>query len=142
MRWVLKRELIALPVVGWLIRLAGDIPVDRGSRTDAVRMLNECAETLRRGLSVMVFPEGTRNETSVGPFKSGAFRLAIREGVPILPLAVSGSERWLDRRFRPGVGSARAVILPAIATEGLSVRDADELARRVRVAIEDALGRP
>jgi 1-acyl-sn-glycerol-3-phosphate acyltransferase len=140
MRWVLKRELVDLPVVGWLIRLSGDIPVDRSSRSDAVRMLSECAETLRSGLSVMLFPEGTRNETGVGAFKSGAFRLAIREGAPILPLAVSGTETWLDRRFRPGAGRSRAVILPVIETEGLSGRDADALARRVQAAIEDALG--
>lgn len=140
MRWVVKRELLSVPLVGRLIRLAGDIPIDRASPKEAAKVLAECEATLEAGLSVMLFPEGTRNPEHLGPFRSGAFRLAVRAQAPILPIALTGTPScWAPRAPRLGVGRAVARILEPWPTDGLSLRDVGLLADRVRRRILDAL---
>jgi 1-acyl-sn-glycerol-3-phosphate acyltransferase len=140
MRWVVKRELLDVPLVGTLIRLGGDIPVDRASRAGAVALLAECERTLRSGLSVMIFPEGTRHPQQLGPFKNGAFRLAVQLGVPILPVALTGTHQCLTTGpWRLGTAVARARILEPVATQGLSLRDASSLCHQVRESILLAL---
>jgi 1-acyl-sn-glycerol-3-phosphate acyltransferase len=110
MRFVAKEELFELPLVGWLLKLGGDIPVRRGDRRSAEDMLDACRATLARGLSVMLFPEGTRSPAGgLGHFKRGAFQVAIAEGVPILPIALHGTERCVGMG---GLERARALALP------------------------------
>ena len=90
MKWLSKKELFRLPVMGWLMRLAGDIPLKRGFGPSTIEAMAKCREALANRVSVMIFPEGTRSATAeMLPFKDGAFRLAIDAGVPILPLAVA-----------------------------------------------------
>ena len=150
MQWVVKQELFKLPVAGWLIRLGGDIPVRRGEGESVRAMFSSCRHALRNGLSVMIFPEGTRSEDgSTHRFKDGAFRLAIEEGVPILPIAIGGTHRCMPKGSR-WFGEARAVarILAPIETRGLSASDAAGLRDRAQARItenvaelEDALER-
>jgi 1-acyl-sn-glycerol-3-phosphate acyltransferase len=91
-RFIAKQELFRLPVFGWYMRIGGHIPVDRGNHQRAVASLVKAAETVRSGTSIIVFPEGTRSRTGrVQPFKKGPFVLAMKAGVPVIPIAISGS---------------------------------------------------
>lgn len=91
-RFIAKRELFRIPVFGWYLRLGGHIPVDRRNHVQAVQSLRAAAAVVRAGTSLIVFPEGTRSRNAqVQPFKKGPFALAMEAGVPIVPVAVSGS---------------------------------------------------
>ena len=143
MRWVGKEELYKNPVVGHLFRWGGDIQLRRGDRASVIDMMRECRVTLAGGVSVMLFPEGTRSpDGRLLPFKPGAFDLAIAAGAPILPIAISGT-----RDCRPkgsnwfGKARASATILEPIETTGLTAADVPALAERVRGRISEALGK-
>jgi 1-acyl-sn-glycerol-3-phosphate acyltransferase len=137
MKWLSKAELFRIPVMGWMMWLAGDIPVKRGFGPSALEAMERCRQVLRERVSVMIFPEGTRSRTAeLLPFKDGAFRLAIEAGVPILPLAVSGTRTALpkhDWRFGKSVGEVR--VLDPIETSGLTLADVPALKARVRETI-------
>ena len=140
MKWLSKAELFRIPVMGWMMWLAGDIPVWRGFGPSAVEALARCREALRNRVSVMIFPEGTRSKTAeLLPFKDGAFRLAIEAGVPILPLALSGTGTALrkhDWRFGRSVAEVR--VLEPIETAALTLADVPRLKARVRETIVQA----
>lgn len=140
MKWLSKAELFKVPVLGWLMHLAGDIPVRRGEGRSAVEALQRCRTVLKRRVSVMIFPEGTRSPTAdMLPFKDGAFRLAIDAGVPILPLAVSGTGTALPKHgWRFGRSVAEVRVLEPIETVGLTVKDVPALRERVRARILEA----
>ncbi|MBI2376663.1 MAG: 1-acyl-sn-glycerol-3-phosphate acyltransferase [Deltaproteobacteria bacterium] len=130
MRWIAKEEMFRWPVIGTLMRASGDVPLRRGDRRSVARMFQVCDETLRAGLSVMIFPEGTRSpDGNLLPFKLGAFEMAIRAGAPILPLAIEGT-RGCRPKGSLWFGDARAVVkvLDPIPTEGLTLEDAQRLA--------------
>ncbi len=142
MRWVSKVELMKfVPVLGLLLWLSGDIPVRRGDKNSVVRMMERCRDTLKTGLSVMLFPEGTRSKTGpLGKFKDGAFRLAIETGRPILPLAVDKTlELWPCGTFALGAATGVVRILPSIPTQGMNLDDLTRLRDRARDAIQQAL---
>jgi 1-acyl-sn-glycerol-3-phosphate acyltransferase len=137
MRWVGKEELFKMPVLGWMMKFGGDIPLRRGEKNSVLEMLDECLRTLRAGMSVMMFPEGTRSkDAELLPFKPGAFELAIRAGVPVLPVALAGTHSCRPKGSK-WFGRARAIakVLPPVSTEGLTVEDAPALAARVRELI-------
>ena len=140
MKWLSKAELFRIPVLGWMMWLVGDIPVKRGFGPSAVEAMARCRTALESRVSVMIFPEGTRSKTAeLLPFKDGAFRLAIEAGVPILPLAVSGTSTALrkhDWRFGKSVAEVR--VLPPIETAGLQLADVPALKNRVRTMIVEA----
>lgn len=141
MRWVAKVSLFKLPVIGWLMRLGGDIRLLRGNGDSVREMLAEARETLEAGLPVMIFPEGTRSpDGALQRFKDGAFQLAIDAGVPILPLAIEGT-----RACRPkgslwfGRATATVRVLAPLSTEGMSRAELPKLREQTRTAIRDAL---
>lgn len=138
MKWLSKIEIMKIPVLGWDMVLAGDIPVERGTTRSAVKAMQRCTEVLKGGGSVIIFPEGTRSETSeMLPFKDGAFRLAIDAGVPILPLVVRGTGTALPKHgWRFGKSNAEVRVLPLIETAGLQRADLKSLSHRVRAVIE------
>jgi 1-acyl-sn-glycerol-3-phosphate acyltransferase len=137
MKWLSKAELFRIPVMGWMMWLAGDIPVKRGFGPSAVEAMERCREVLRRRVSVMIFPEGTRSKTSeLLPFKDGAFRLAIEAGVPILPLALSGTGTALPKHgWRFGRSAAEVRVLLPVETTGMTLDDVPTLKARVRELI-------
>jgi 1-acyl-sn-glycerol-3-phosphate acyltransferase len=140
MKWLSKAELFKVPVLGWLMRLAGDIPVRRGEGRSAVEALQRCRTVLKQRVSVMIFPEGTRSPTrDMLPFKDGAFRLAIDAGVPVLPIAVSGTGTALPKHgWLFGRAKAEVRVLEPIETTGLTVKDVHALRERVRKMILEA----
>jgi len=137
MKWMAKVELFRLPVMGWLMRLAGDIPLQRGFGPSAAEAIARCREALANRVSVMIFPEGTRSATAdLLPFKDGAFRLAIDAGVPILPLAVHGTATALPKHdWRFGRSTAVVKVLEPVETTGLTPADVPALKGRVREMI-------
>src|SRR3954463_4960830 len=137
MKWLSKAELFRIPVMGWMMRLAGDIPVKRGFGPSAAEAMERCRQVLDRRVSVMIFPEGTRSRTrELLPFKDGAFRLAIEARVPILPLAVSGTGTALPKHgWRFGRSAAEVRVLEPIETTGLTLDDVRALKLRVREVI-------
>ncbi|HSM07867.1 MAG TPA: lysophospholipid acyltransferase family protein [Gemmatimonadota bacterium] len=140
MKWLSKAEIARLPFVGWMMKMAGDVTVHRFDRRSRGASYDALIEWLKRGSSVMMFPEGTRSRTGeMLPFRSGAFRLAIDTGRPIQPLAVSGT-RDAIRADSLVFGRARVTlrILPQVPTAGLGDEDVDDLSDRVRAIIEAA----
>ena len=143
MRWVAKVELFRTPLVGWLMKLGGDIPLQRGSGGSVRAMMTDARATLETGLSVMVFPEGTRSrDGELGAFKDGAFELAIAAGVPILPVVLDGTRTcrpkgswWFDD------ADAVVRVLAPIQTAGLGPSDVAALRERVRDCIATELPR-
>jgi len=142
MKWMAKSELFRLPFAGWMLKLAGDISVDRDNPRSAVVALRRAAWYLERKCSVMVFPEGTRSpDGRVHPFMSGAFQLAVDAGVSILPVAIDGSYDCLPKqtwRFAP-VGGIRIKVFPAIETTQIDRDGISEVAQRVRNVIVDQI---
>ncbi len=91
-RFVAKQSLFKVPILGWALRICDFIPIDRSNRAKAIRSLDEAAVKIRGGRSVVMFAEGTRSAgNTLAPFKKGPFRLALAAGVPIVPVAISGS---------------------------------------------------
>ncbi|MDP9169168.1 MAG: 1-acyl-sn-glycerol-3-phosphate acyltransferase, partial [Acidobacteriota bacterium] len=98
MKYLAKAELFRFPVLGWMLRMAGDVAVDRSDRRKGAKAMLQCARYLRQRCSVMFFPEGTRSRDGmVLPFNEGPFQLAIRERVRVLPIVVEGSGSALPR---------------------------------------------
>jgi len=96
--WVAKKSLFKVPVVGWSMSLAGYIPVDRDNPAEAVKSMDAASRKMGEGISVIIFPEGTRSETgALLPFKRGAFMLARKSGVPIVPVAVKGTNTIMKK---------------------------------------------
>jgi 1-acyl-sn-glycerol-3-phosphate acyltransferase len=140
MKWLSKAELFRVPVLGWMMWLAGDVPVKRGFGPSAAEAIARCREALARRVSVMIFPEGTRSSTAkLLPFKDGAFRLAVDAGVPILPLAVHGTRTALPKHdWRFNRANATVRVLEPVETAGLGSDDVPALRDRVRDLIERA----
>ncbi len=142
MKWVAKKSLFRIPWVGWCFHMSGDIPLERGDAGSALSVLNRARRYLDRGMSVMLFPEGTRSRDGrMLQFKSGAFKLAIDAGVPVLPIAVSGTAHGMPKGS-PWVRPARihVQILDPVPVSGLGERDVLRLRDEVRGRIAAALG--
>jgi len=142
MKWMAKRELFGLPFVGWMMRLAGDISVYRRDPTRQISTLKKAVYYLRNRCSLMFFPEGTRSRSGkLGRFTNGAFHLAIREQVPILPLVIDGTQECLPKKSWK-FGEAphiRLRVLEPVSVEGLTSDDVDQLMQTVRSRILEQL---
>lgn len=134
MKWLSKSAFFRIPAVGWLMRLAGDIPLVRGDRDSVAEAMAQCRQRLDDRVSVMVFPEGTRSASGeLATFKDGAFLLAIDAQVPILPLAVHGTRSALRKHdWRLGVADAEVRVLEAVSTTGLTRADVATVREQVR----------
>lgn len=92
MRWVAKSSLFNIPFLGWAMKSAGYVSVDRGDRKKAYQAFMNTIEKLKEGASVVIFPEGTRSEDgTIGPFKKGSHLLAVRSQAPMVPVTILGS---------------------------------------------------
>ncbi len=137
-----KREIGKIPVFGWFYRLSGNLIIDRDHARTALHSLETAAETMRKeGLSVWFMPEGHRNSgAQLLPFKSGAFRLALAAGVPVVPVVAAPLVAICDmkrRRARPGKLPVR--VLAPVETRGLAAKELPEIVARVRSEMQAAL---
>jgi len=137
MKWLGKASLFKIPVVGWSMWLAGDIPVTRGDQESAKGAMARCAKWLDKGMPVMIFPEGTRSKTEeLLPFKDGAFRLAIEKGADVLPVAVSGTRQSLPKHsWRFARSRALVTVGTPISTQGMTLADVERLKQMAREQI-------
>ncbi len=142
LRFLAKRELLKIPVMGGYMSRTGHVPISRGDPRETVRSMNEAAKLIRKeGKSLLVYPEGTRSKDGVmQPFKDGAALLAIKAGLPILPVAVRGTERILPSK---GVvirgGPAELLVGCPIETEGMELKDRAELTRQAEAQVRQLL---
>jgi 1-acyl-sn-glycerol-3-phosphate acyltransferase len=138
MKWLSKDTIFKIPVMGWMMRMAKDIPIKRGKRESVVSAMQGCRDRLGRKVSVMIFPEGTRSKTEeLLPFKDGAFKLAIEAQVPILPIAVAGTRDCMAKHsFAFRRARAKARVLPPIPTTGMTNQDVAALRDRTRALID------
>ena len=139
MKWLSKDSVFKIPLMGWMMTMAGDIKLVRGNRDSAAGAILSCRDRLAKRVSVMIFPEGTRSKTwEMLPFKDGAFRLAIEAGVPILPIAVAGTRNAMAKgTFRFLRARAIAQALEPIDTAGMTLSDIGALKQRTRERIEE-----
>jgi 1-acyl-sn-glycerol-3-phosphate acyltransferase len=140
-RWLAKAELFRIPIFGRAMRGAGYISINRSDRAAAFESLQQAAEKIRQGVSVLIFPEGTRSmDGSLKAFKKGGFVTAIGAGVPIVPVAVRGTYDIMPKHgilIRPR--QVAVDIGEPIATEGLALDSKEALMDGVRSAILQGL---
>ena len=134
LRIAAKQVLFRIPFLGWHLRRAGHIPVDRSSTERAVASMQRAVRHIRGGVCAFVFPEGTRSpDGALHEFKKGGFKLAMQAGVPIVPVTIVGSRAVLPRDsfvFRPG--TIEMYVDAPISTAGLADEDIETLMRKVR----------
>lgn len=142
LRIIAKESLGRFPFLGWHLRRSGHLLVDR-RHPDRAGILRRWKALVGEGLSLIVFPEGTRSEDGrVGTFKAGSFLLAIQAGLPIVPLTVSGSREVMTKgRLTTRPGRVRLLVHEPVDTLGLAPEDARSLAARVRGVVEAPLTR-
>ena len=132
-KWISKIENIKLPFLGWYLRMAGYITIDRGNEESKVEMLEKSLGCLKRGISIMLFPEGTRSpDREIGFFKRGAFQLALQANVPILPILIDGTGGILPKHgliFGSGHHITVRVLDPVLPLS-FGTDNVDELAAR------------
>lgn len=136
---VYKRELHRIPFFGWGLKWGSDyIAIDRGRGTEAAKSLEEAVEKIRGGKSVLLFAEGTRTKDGkLQPFKRGAFHLAVRAGVPVVPVTINGSYNILRKgTFTVNPGRITLVIDKPITVEQDGKDEELRLMNNVRSAIE------
>jgi len=136
-----KKEVFRMPVLATALRLADFIAVDRADREAAISSVDEGVERMKRGVSYLVFPEGTRSpDGRLRAFKKGTFVMAIRAGAPVVPVAVSGTQRIMPRgsfALRPGEVVVR--FGKPIETSSYTVEDREEVRERVEAAVNELL---
>ncbi len=141
-RFLAKKSLFAWPFFGWAIGAMGFIPVDRKNRREAVRSFEDAAARIHAGRSVLIFPEETRStDGALLPFQRGGFLIAIKAGIPIVPVGLDGPARCLPKHnylIRPGTITVR--FGDPIPTAGRGVTEKGELTAAVRGEIERLRG--
>ena len=138
---VAKKELENAPIVGPLMKAAGVVFVDRGNRSKAIEAMQPAVDAMRKGLSVVIAPEGTRSATKkLGKFKKGAFRMAMAAGVPIVPVVLRNA---LDALPRDGIvirsATVDVVVHPPISTLDWNSENLDEHIKEIESLYRETL---
>ena len=138
-RWIVKKELFDIPIFGAAMKKAGYIEIDRQHHESAMISIEKAVRKIREGMSVMSFPEGTRSrDGNIGAFKQGMFHLAIKSGIPIVPISIIGAKEIMPKRsllINPGKGKVTLVMDKPIDVTGYSIERRHELIDRVRNVI-------
>ena len=136
---LIKKEVFRLPIFGRALKMAEMVPVDRHNREAAIESVHAAAEVLRRGLNMVIFPEGTRSaDGNLLPFKKGPFHLAMEACVPVIPVTILGTaECWPKGTWALRAGWAIVIFHPPL--DPANFADRDELMAAVRHSIASAL---
>jgi 1-acyl-sn-glycerol-3-phosphate acyltransferase len=138
---LLKKSLFSWPIAGQAFRLAHFIPVERGNHESAIASLEKATEAMQEGQSFLIYPEGTRSpDGRLQEFKRGAVVMAIKAGVPIVPMVCAGAHKVMEKRsfvIRPGVITVE--FLEPIDASAYTFEQRDELNKRVHAAMGAAL---
>lgn len=128
--WVLKRELLWIPVFGWAMRAIDPIAINRKASSAAItKIIEQGQQALAQGRSVVIFPEGTRSAPGQrGRYKLGGARLAARSGYPVVPIAHNAGEFWRRQGFIKTPGTIQVVVGPLIPTQGLTAQQINQQA--------------
>jgi 1-acyl-sn-glycerol-3-phosphate acyltransferase len=134
-RWVVKRELLKIPLFGWALARTGAVALNRKDRSQSVSRLQQAAESkLQDGWSILIYPEGTRSmDGNLQEFKKGAFMMAVQTGIPILPVICNGAFKVLPQKtifVRPG--HITLTFGEPIETQGLTIDDIPQLMEKTR----------
>ena len=136
-RWLVKKELFNIPIFGAAMKSAGYIEIDRNNKERAMQSLDQAALRIREGKSIMAFPEGSRGRFGeIKPFKQGTFYLAIKSGVPIVPISIIGSGEIMPKRsLKIKPGKIKLVIDKPIDVRNFTLENRQELIKIVRNTI-------
>jgi len=142
-RWLAKAELFKIPIFGRAMRGAGYVSIDRFNRESAFESIREAAGKIKNGVSVMIFPEGTRStDGAIRSFKKGGFIMAIDSGVPIVPVILRGTWSIMSKKsLRINAGEVYMDIQKPLDTAGFTRDSKDDLIEKVRTIICDAFER-
>ncbi len=140
-RIMAKKELFYVPFMGWHLWTAGNFPVDRSDGRKTARSLRKVIEGVRQGKSLAVFPEGTRSpDGRLQDFKPGAFKIALRAGVPVVPVTIRGTHKVLPKgSLAPRGGRVEVIIGEPIDTKEYNEKSLSQLIERTRQAIDSRL---
>lgn len=140
-RYVVKKELYSLPILGFCLKAENQIPVDRQHKKEGVKSIKEASEMIAKGRSILIFAEGTRSrDGKVREFKRGSFLVATNTKVDILPVTINGTFLIMrPKKFLIHPGRVKVVIHPPIKTRNLSRAEAKGLAERVQRIVIDGL---
>ncbi|MGW8161594.1 MAG: lysophospholipid acyltransferase family protein, partial [Desulfobulbales bacterium] len=140
-RWIAKKELFRIPVFGAAMRRAGLIAIDRSHSREAMRSLNRAAQQISQGTSVLIFPEGTRStDGKLKPFKTGAITLAIKAGVPVVPIGFNGTYHVLPKgRLLANAGEIMIRIGEPISSSDYTMKDKQQLAEYLHDRVAELL---
>lgn len=134
-RFVAKKELTRIPIFGWALAMSDHIVIDRDDGESAIRTINESAAKSPDGIAILFYGEGTRSKDGrIGPFKKGGVTLALRSGLPIVPMSVSGTRKFLPKAcwiIRPD-GRVKLSFGAPIATRDRDIEERGELTEEVR----------
>lgn len=142
LRWISKIEVFKIPVLGWEMKMVKYIELERGNKHSVAKMMDKCISSLREGISIVLFPEGTRSLTgAIGRYKTGAFQLAIKTDKPLLPVLIDGTGDILPKhgfvfRHRQTI---RIKVLDPIFPGQFGTGDPEELAVRVHSLMVKAM---
>ncbi len=138
LRWIAKKELFWVPLFGWVLWSSKHIIVDRSSLSRAMNSLSRARERIEKGISVVVFPEGTRSHHGdLLPFKRGGFLLAFKSQTPIVPVTIKGSGAvWSRGDWRIRSGEIEIVMGKPVSVDRYRAQDLKLLLNRVRAEIE------
>ena len=141
--FIAKASLKKVPLLGQVLQLSASLFVDRSTPRKAVRSIAEAAERIRTGNSVLIYPEGMRTWSSqTVDFMKGAYQLAVKAGVPIVPVALTNAYELYDERKKASrPGTVHMVIGAPIETGGLGTSDIPDLMERTRAWIQDCIDR-
>ncbi len=141
LKWVIKQELRKVPGIGIGCEKAGHIFVDRKNSKHARQAIEEALDRLGSGIGILFFAEGTRSpDGRLLPFKKGAFRTAVEQHLPVLPVTLIGTRDIMpSKSLKPFPGRVRMVIHPAIETDGMSPVQMEDLMNRTKKTISSAL---
>ncbi len=136
-RFIVKQELMRVPILGYAMKNAGYIGIERKDPRKALKSMHEAAERIRQGASVLIFPEGTRSpDGTLQSFKPGGFHLTLRSGCDIIPVTIIGSRDIVPKgSWRINKGSIRLIVGQPIPVQGYTKRKMGELMGRVRSAM-------